>query len=87
MEDTHMTAPERIEKLLVVLAIAFSWSYKLGVVQEAENPIPLKAHGRPSKSLFRLGMDCLREILTAIERKIEGFRWAVRFLRCYKSGC
>ena len=31
MEDTHMTAPEKIEKLLLVLAIAFCWSYKLGV--------------------------------------------------------
>lgn len=87
MKDTHMTAPERIEKLLFILAIAFSWSYKLGAVQEAENPIPLKSHGRLSKSLFRLGLDCLRAILIAIERKTGEFRWAVKFLTCFKLGC
>jgi hypothetical protein len=79
-----MTDPEKIEKLLFVLAIAFSWSYKLGVVQGAENPIPLKPHGRPSKSLFRLRLDCLRSMLTSIERKLREFRWAISFLKCCK---
>ena len=84
MEDTHMTAPERIEKLLFVLAIAFSWSYRLGVVQEVENPIPLKPHGRPLKSLFRLGLDCLRSILTSMDRKFDDFQRAIKFLKLYK---
>lgn len=87
MEDTHMTAPERIEKLLFVLSIAFVWSYKLGEVEAAKNPIPVKTHGRPSKSIFRLGLDCLRSILAFIEKRIEEFMWAVRLLRGFKLGC
>lgn len=57
MEDTHMTAPEKIEKLLFVLTIAFCWSYKIGIIKDAEKAIYRKAHGRLSKSLFRLGLD------------------------------
>jgi len=84
MEDTHMTASEKIEKLLFVLAIVFMWSYKLGDVQNAQKPIPLKPHGRLSKSLFRLGLDCLRSILTSIERKLDEFRWFLRIIRPWK---
>ncbi|MBM3208625.1 MAG: transposase [Chlamydiae bacterium] len=54
MEDTHMTAPEKMEKLLFVLAISFCWSYKL-VIKDAEKAIHRKPHGRLSKSLFRVG--------------------------------
>lgn len=86
MEDTHMTAPERIEKLLFVLAIAFVWSYKLGEVESAKRPIPIKSHGRLSKSLFRLGLDYLRSFLTSIEKKIEGFLRAISLLTCFKLG-
>lgn len=86
LEETHMTAPERIEKLLFVLAIGFVWSYKLGEVESAKKPIPLKSHGRPSKSLFRLGLDWLRSILASIEGKISEFLWAVSLLKCFKLG-
>lgn len=84
MEDTHMTDPEKIEKLLFVLAIAFAWSYKLGEKKAVENPIPIKSHGRLSKSLFRLGLDCLRSILASVEVKIAEFLWAIGLLRCFK---
>lgn len=87
MEDTHMTAPEKIEKLLFVLAIAFCWSYKLGVVKDTEIAIPKKTHGRMSKSLFRLGLDCLRSTVLAIERKIDEFRVIIKILKGYKSTC
>lgn len=80
MEDTHITSPERIEKLLFVLTIAFCWSYKLGVIQATKKPIPLKTHGRPSKSFFRLGLDCLRSIMVFIERKLDDFHWAIGIL-------
>ena len=87
MEDTYMTAPEKIEKLLFVLAIAFCWSYKLGVVKDAKMAIPKKTHGRMSKSLFRLGLDCLRSTVLAIERKIDEFRELIKILNSCKSTC
>jgi len=48
---------EKIKNLLFILAIAFCWSYKIGVVKDAEKAIPKKTHGSPPKSLFRLGLD------------------------------
>lgn len=80
MEDTHMTAPEKIEKLLFVLAIAFCWSYKLGVIKDAERAICRKPHGRLSKSLFRVGLDWLRSVVLSIENKIDEFREILKSL-------
>jgi len=31
MEDTHITDPDKIEKIMFVLAIAFCWAYRMGV--------------------------------------------------------
>ncbi len=80
MEDTHMTNPKKIEKLLFVLAIAFCWSYKLGILKNEEKTIPKKAHGRPSKSLFRLGLDYLRSLIFFIESKIDEFQKIIKVL-------
>jgi hypothetical protein len=30
MEETYMTDPKKIEKLLFILAIAVCWAYKIG---------------------------------------------------------
>lgn len=73
MEDTHMKAPEKIEKLLFVLAIAFCWSYKIGVIKDAEKTISKKSHGWLSKIFFRLGLELLRSALLSIEHKIDEF--------------
>lgn len=86
MEDTHMTSPEKIEKLLFVLSIAFVWSYKLGVAKQEEDPIPIKPHGRPAKSLFRLGLDYLRGILCSIEAEIDEIKKILKILTVCKSG-
>ena len=85
MEDTHMTSPEKIEKLLFVLAIAFCWSYKLGVIKDVEKPIPKKTHGRPAKSLFRLGLDWVRSTVLCIEKKFDEFRKILKILMRCKS--
>lgn len=83
MEDTHMTAPEKIEKLLFVLAIAFCWSYKIGIIKDSEKPIYKRAHGRPSKSLFRLGLNCFRSAILFIEKEIQKFGKILRRIIVY----
>lgn len=87
MEDTHITAPEKIEKLLFVLAIAFCWSYKLGVIKDAEKAIGRKAHGRLSKSLFRLGLHWLRSVVLSVEKKINECRKILKSLTNYRLAC
>lgn len=60
-EDTHMTQQERIEKLLVLLTIAFCWAYKTGEWRHTQKTIKIKKHGRKMTSFFRYGLDLLRD--------------------------
>lgn len=64
LEATHMTEPERMDKLLGILALTFTWCLITGHWKYGEaDQLPLKKHGRPEKSLFRLGLDMLRRAL------------------------
>ena len=65
-EETHMTRHERISKLMVLLTIGFCWAFKLGQLAVSKQIMPLKMKKfkdgeRPQKSLFRLGLDFIRE--------------------------
>ena len=70
MEETHMIDPVKIEKLLFILAIAVCWAYKVGELQARRVPITVKKHGRKLKSIFRLGLDLIRQ---ALFREDESF--------------
>lgn len=63
LEQTHMTDPIRLEKLLALLALTFCLCHKLGEWMHAEKAIKLKKHGNKSKSIFRLGFDKLRDAI------------------------
>ncbi len=60
LEDTHLTEPDRLGKLIFVLSIALCWACKTGVISSIEKPIKEKKHGRKSVSYFRLGFDIIR---------------------------
>lgn len=62
-EDTHMTQPDRIEKLLVLLTIAFCWAHKTGEWRHVQKAIKIKKHGRKGVSFFRYGFDLLRDVV------------------------
>lgn len=73
MEDTHITDPDKIEKVVFVLAIAFCWAYRMGDIQDQAQAIEIKTHGRKARSLFREGLNLIR-------RSIFG-RWGLRKFR------
>lgn len=62
-EATHVTKLDRIEKILVLAALSFCWAHKTGEFKNEQRPIKIQKHGRKSSSLFRYGLDFLREIL------------------------
>lgn len=62
-EDTHITNLERIEKLLVLLTIAFCWAHKTGEWRSTQKAIKIKTHGRRAVSYFRYGLDLLRDFI------------------------
>lgn len=82
LEDTHLKDHERIDKLMSVLTIAFSWTYITGEWKQSKTPIKLKTHGRKEKSVFRLGLDFLGEIFVRLNQKVKEFKIVIRFLSC-----
>lgn len=81
LEKTHLQHLERIEKLLLFIMIAFVWCHKIGVyLHENVRPIKVKKHGRREKSVFRIGLDHLANLLLNPQNKdIIGI---YRFLSC-----
>ena len=81
-EDTHITDPEKIKKLVGVLAIAFAWSHRIGEWRhEEKESIKVKKHGRLAKSFFRHGLDFIREILFVGKYSIARFRQCLAQLK------
>jgi hypothetical protein len=63
IEKTHLQDIQRIEKLILLVMIAFVWCYKVGIYLHQINPITIKKHGRKAKSIFKYGLNFLAGIL------------------------
>lgn len=68
LEDTHLHKQERISKLFAVLTLAFCWCYQVGEWRNSVIPIKTKSHGRLAKSIFRYGVEWLRQLFNDIRR-------------------
>jgi hypothetical protein len=80
LEDTHMTRPDRIRKLLGMLALTYSWTRIIGIDRKAREGAPREcANGYPEKSLFRYGLDRLREL------KVNWHRMRDELHRCIQA--
>lgn len=82
LEETHLTHPERIRKLIAVLAIAFCWAHRVGEWLAQHQPLKIKKHGRPARSIFRYGFDYLRKIIANITDNFQEFQYVILFLSC-----
>jgi hypothetical protein len=60
MEDTRMTAPDKIDTLTAIVAMAVTWAYRCATQTMGMKAIKRKTHGRREKSWFRIGLDALR---------------------------
>jgi Transposase DDE domain len=63
LEDTHVTNLERSERLFALLVVALVWVVLTGEFVSSLKRLKLKNHGSPERSVFRVGLDCLRQIL------------------------
>ena len=82
IEQTHVTAPERIERLLGLLALACVWARLVGRKRsEREGPPRRKTHGRRQRSLFRYGLDRLHHVLSAPGTPLRALMDCLRLLR------
>lgn len=82
LEKTHLTAPDRIRRLVGLLALAFCWTHLIGERRARRHGPPReKSHGRRQRSLFRYGLDWIRGILTTPEPQGPAFFDCLRGLR------
>ncbi len=80
-EETHLVDPRRIEKLIALLGIALAFAHITGTWLHEQKPIPIKKHGRKTRSFFRYGLDYLRKIvLTQSSQHLCDFQKAIRLL-------
>lgn len=63
IENTHLQDIKRIEKLVILVMIAFVWCYKVGIYLHQIKPIKIKKHGRMAKSIFKYGLDYIASVL------------------------
>ncbi len=80
IEKTHLQNIDRIEKLILLVMIAFVWCYKIGIYLHKINPITVKKHGRKAKSIFKYGLDFLAN--TLLNSVNENFTNLIQFLSC-----
>jgi hypothetical protein len=64
LEDTHLTEIDRIEKLVAIVTIAFSWAYLVGIyLHERVKPIRILNNGKRAKSFFKYGLTHIATLL------------------------
>ena len=63
IENTHLQDIERIQKLVLLVMVAFVWCYKVGIYLNLINPIKIKKHGRMAKSIFKYGLDYIASVM------------------------
>ncbi|MBW4458751.1 MAG: transposase [Nodosilinea sp. WJT8-NPBG4] len=83
LESTRFRHAERLSKLIALLALAFCWAMLTGLWQHQQHPIPLKAHERRAKSLFRYGCDFLRRTFCDLSLRRSEFTQAPQLLSPY----
>ena len=60
-EDTHMTNLHKVASWMLLLTIAVTWTMKASL--SIKEKTCLATHGRPRKSIFRIGFENLRRCL------------------------
>lgn len=80
LEQTRLRDPQRLSKLLALLAVVFCWCYRVGEWQATQKPIRRLKHGRPVYSLFRYGLDYLSRILFNAHSRFNQFNEILELL-------
>lgn len=81
LEETHMVAIEKLEKLILLVMIAYVWCYKVGdYIDSKIKAIRIKTHGRRAVSIFKNGLNYIAETLISNYNKLD-FN-ILKFLSC-----
>jgi hypothetical protein len=80
LEETHVTKPERIFNLFMILALAACMSFAAGFIANKKKPRKLKNHGRYEISIFKYGLKILSTILNQLQYYIQDFNNMIKLI-------
>lgn len=83
-EQTHLTRRTRIERLTFLLSLAFCLAVKTGAIRLREKPRKRKKNNRFERSIFRIGLDYLQNLLLNLHLpdKCREFNLLANLLSC-----
>jgi hypothetical protein len=67
LEGTRICEPERLRRLIAIVALAFIWAVRVGEILIQKKPIKVNKMGRRIRSIFRVGLDELTQIVSHLE--------------------
>jgi len=77
IEDTHITAPDRLRVLMAVIAVATCVVTRVGLFKDRLAPVRRKKHGRKAYSIFTYGLIFIRRIFRegskAFTQELRGY--------------
>ncbi len=83
LEQTHLTEPERLSRLIALLVLTFCWCHRIGEWLHQQKALKLKKHGRKPKSIFRRGFDYLRRVIVKFSSfDLEAWQTVIKLLSC-----
>lgn len=85
LEDTHLTHGRRVSNMLSLLTLATVWGLLAGEIAARRTPPKIKKHGRREKSIFRLGLESLRNCfcqMTTNFKQKQRFQQLTLLLSC-----
>ena len=86
LESSQINIAERLSKLIACLSLSYAFCVMTGIFHHLKvQKIKVKNHGRKSNSIFRKGLDIIREVLKNIGNIAEKIDLALRFLRINKQ--
>jgi hypothetical protein len=85
LESTKITSLIRLNNLMSVLVLAFTWCCVIGTIVNQTKPIRLAKRGQKMikvTSFFRYGLDYLKNIISNLSGQLKEYRRLVDFLWC-----
>lgn len=71
LEEMHLTCGKRVSSLLSLLTLATIWGILAGEIAARQTPPKIKKHGRTEKSIFRLGLETLRNCFCQMSTNLK----------------
>lgn len=80
-EESKLSHGYKVEKLMAFLSIAFVWSVLASDYKELDKPIVLKKEPYRIKSIFKYGLEWLKNVLLNVSLKKQEFAILIGLLK------